>query len=162
VTDTVESPPIDEDTLFNDDYDEPPLDTNAYIIRYNDEKDTVWIDLNPDYVLDEDGNPIYAPGNGSYKAALQPSTLKSINLYPNPTNGLAYLEYMLYYDADIRIRVYNQLGQYFNGIAEQEYYSQTKGKQKLTLHTESLPPGVYYCEFSIDGLREVKKFTVMK
>lgn len=159
-TDTTEAPLIDEDTLTFD--QDLPYDTSVYIVRYSPNQDTVWIDLNPDYIVDEDGNPTYAPQNGQNKNILQQSTFDKLTLYPNPTNDLAYLEYILYYDSDIRVRVYNQLGQYFSGIIEQEWYTQTKGKHKLTLNTASLAPGMYYCEFSIDGKREVKKFTVMK
>jgi hypothetical protein len=140
------------DTLYNN------LDSLCF--TYVMHGDTLVVQYNPDCLFTEDGQIIYAPqGN---KAALQPATIKSVNLYPNPTNGLCYLEYMLYYNADIRIRVYNQLGQYFSGITNQEYYSQEKGTQKITLNTSSLAPGIYYCEFSIDGLRETKKFTVVK
>jgi len=149
---------LDEDSL--DYLNEPVLDSNLYILVYTNQTDTFVYDLHPDYVYSAEGEIIHAPqGN---KANLQPATLKSINLFPNPTNGFCYLEYMLYYNADIRIRVYNQLGQYFSGITDHEYYSQEKGQQKITLNTSSLSPGIYYCEFSIDGLRETKKFTVIK
>jgi hypothetical protein len=159
--DTSISIQLDDDSL--DLYNEgPEYDSNILVVTYTNNYDTVIYDLNPDYIFDEDGNIIYAPQGGNNKSTLDPLTVRSINLYPNPTGGDIYVEYMLYYDSEIKITVTNELGQIMPSLSEQQVYHHAKGKHKIRLHTSSLASGIYFCIIEMNGRKEVKKFTVHK
>jgi hypothetical protein len=66
----------------------------------------------------------------------------------------------LYYDADVSIKIRNEIGQIMSNNINFEAMQRTKGKQSFKLNTNHLANGIYFCELSIDGHRQIKKFVV--
>ena len=141
-------------------YDEgPPIDTNAFFLTYTNNIDTFVYDLNPDYIFTDSGEIIYAPPQN--KVALDEATINNIALFPNPSSTLATVEYTLYQQSEVKLTVTNELGQVMQNVVPQEVYSQSRGKQKVTLHTANLSAGIYFCVVELNGRRQVLKFTVL-
>jgi len=129
-------------------------------VFFDEANDTLFSTLNPNYTFTDSGTVIYTPiGN---KTALDKATFENIILYPNPTNGDASLEYTLYQNGEVKIEVTNELGQIMGSITEAKTHSQSKGKHKITLHTNKLASGIYFCIVDINGRKETKKFTVSR
>lgn len=145
-----------EDTTFED-FTPPDYDSNILIKHISN--DTIFFDLNPDYIFTDSGEIIYAPANN--KPALDEATINNITLFPNPSSTLATVEYTLYQQSEVKIIVTNELGQVMQNVVPQELYTQAKGKQKITLQTANLSPGIYFCLVELNGRRQVLKFTVL-
>ncbi len=159
-TDTTEDILLEEDSLDLDN-EIPPVgyDTNIFIQRVSG--DTVYFDLNSDYTFYDDGS-IVKTSNLSNKSIIEPMTISTILLYPNPTNSNAYLEYTLYAESSVRVSVQNELGQEVQQVIQSTPFIQKAGKQKLTLQTSNLTPGIYFCSIQFDnGKKTVKKFTLI-
>ena len=146
--------------LFEDETDDVYPDDIVKVIKVNDS--TFSFEMNPLYSFNETGDLIYNTPNTANRKIIDSIVLKSINLYPNPTNDNINLEYYLFFDSNIEITIQNSLGQIMPNIIKQNKFSQNKGSQKLMLNTEILTPGIYFCILTIDGKKEVKKFTIIK
>ncbi|MBK7692672.1 MAG: T9SS type A sorting domain-containing protein [Bacteroidetes bacterium] len=147
----------EEDTTFED-FTPPDYDSNV-LIKYVS-NDTIFFELNPDYVFTDSGEIIYAPANN--KAALDEATINNITLFPNPSSTSAIVEYMLYYDSEVKIIVTNELGQEMRNIVSNEIFRQQRGKQKIVLNTASLNSGIYFCMVELNGRRQVLTFSVLR
>jgi hypothetical protein len=66
----------------------------------------------------------------------------------------------LYYDAEVKVKIINEIGQLIATNIPTTVMQRTKGIQHFSLQTNSLATGIYFCELSIDGHSEVKKFAV--
>ncbi len=74
----------------------------------------------------------------------------SIQVFPNPYKGSTLIQYELYKDSDISLKVYNMLGQ---NIAEIEHGRKSAGKYETRFSAREFGsrPGIYYLKFEIDG-----------
>jgi len=84
-----------------------------------------------------------------------------VNLYPNPTNGAAYLEYTLIKDSKVVIQFTNALGQDLNSYIEPYKQEQPPGNYKITLNSDMLPSGFYIVSIKIDNHTFSKKLSVL-
>jgi hypothetical protein len=149
-----------EDSITNF-YEEEPYDSNVYITTYSPTMDTVWITLNPDYTVDSNGVATYTPQNKSNNPNIYKTMLNTWNLFPNPSDQVCHIEFTLYYDEDVHIKVTNSFGQQINcGIGDNMQHLK-KGLQHFQINTNNLASGIYYCELSINGNREIRKFSVV-
>lgn len=85
---------------------------------------------------------------------------RAVELYPNPTNGRCYIEYQLLSPSYVSIGLTNALGQDFSSYVECASATQAVGKHKITVHSEHLNPGIYYCTILIQGTVVTKRVTV--
>jgi hypothetical protein len=75
-------------------------------------------------------------------------------VYPNPFTGILNLEYNLKSAGQIKIVLYNSLG---NEVGIIEEGAKTAGNHKTTFDGSQLPAGVYYCKiFSNDNVQMAK------
>jgi len=77
------------------------------------------------------------------------------DIYPNPVDKTAYLEFTLEKDSEINVRILNQMGQ----TIEQFDFTLSRGEQIKQFKTDQLPSGVYSLQL-IDskGNMALKKF----
>lgn len=74
------------------------------------------------------------------------------NLYPNPANESALLQYSMGVDVkDAKISLYNVLG------ATVKEYSLSRQSQQLTVDTRHLPNGVYFYQLTVEGQKVATK-----
>ncbi len=74
------------------------------------------------------------------------------NLYPNPANEFAFLQYTMGSDVkDAKVALYNVLG------ATIKEYSLSRQSQELTVDTRHLPNGVYFYQLTVDGQKVATK-----
>ncbi len=74
------------------------------------------------------------------------------NLYPNPANEFALLQYSMGMDVkDAKVALYNVLG------ATIKEYSLSHQSQQLTVDTRNLPNGVYFYQLTVDGQKVATK-----
>ena len=64
----------------------------------------------------------------------------NMNIYPNPTSGVATIEYSVSKSENVSIDVYNLLGNKVQSIVSN---SQPQGKHVISWNTSNLPSGVY-------------------
>lgn len=70
-----------------------------------------------------------------------PHTIKSLSLYPNPTNGNSTLSYTLAEPGQVSIGIYNSQGQLIKAF---DQGIENSGEHQRMLPTESLPKGIYF------------------
>lgn len=74
------------------------------------------------------------------------------NLYPNPANEYALLQYNMGLDIkDAKVSLYNVLG------ATVKEYSLNRQSQQLHVDTRQLPNGVYFYQLTVDGQKVATK-----
>lgn len=71
-------------------------------------------------------------------AKVQPAS--HVKVYPNPTQNILFVEFMLYYDADISYQLFDIYGK----VVISKSISPKKGLHKLKLDLQALAPGTYY------------------
>jgi len=79
-------------------------------------------------------------------------------IFPNPTTNICYLNYDLTKESEVTVSVYNMLGELV--YSEVSYKSTGNVTQELSL--KNLMQGNYSVEILINGLKTVKKLTVIK
>jgi hypothetical protein len=91
--------------------------------------------------------------SGSYKNANQISDLEfeRVKIYPNPCSDFLYLEFSDFSVQNLHIRILNSAGNelksyFFNTVFE-----------KLTLHFENFPTGMYFLELKNNDFIFTKK-----
>lgn len=85
------------------------------------------------------------------------NNLIDLNLYPNPAKENVTLTLSLKDNANIRVDLMNQLGQYvktsYNGF-------QPQGNNQINLNVENIPSGIYFVNIYIDGVAVAKKLII--
>jgi hypothetical protein len=88
-----------------------------------------------------------------------PVTASLLLNYPNPFNPTTVISYRLSVFGELQIHVKNMLGQrittLFDGI-------QTPGQHTVTFDAAGLPSGIYIVVLESEGMRDVRKVTLMK
>lgn len=74
-------------------------------------------------------------------------------LSPNPTRGLAYLDYSLGESGEIVLKVFDMTG----SMKYQNSYEQASGAHRLPINTQNWPSGVYMVQLSGNGFSEVSR-----
>lgn len=83
----------------------------------------------------------------------------AFSLAPNPVLGTTVLQYNLVTAAPVRIALYDQLGKEVMLLADA---MQDAGEKTLSIGTETLSAGVYFCRVSIGGVLSAKQVVVVK
>ncbi len=71
-----------------------------------------------------------------------------INIYPNPVNGLATLNYTIPGDGEVTVEVYNSIGAIINTLVNEP---NTTGKHTLSVDFSTLPRGMYMAKITLHG-----------
>ncbi|MEW6470534.1 MAG: S8/S53 family peptidase [Bacteroidota bacterium] len=79
------------------------------------------------------------------------------DVYPNPTNGLSYLQFFLDEAATVDIRLFDALGNEVATVASGEMGA---GKQDLWADLSRLSSGMYYYQITVNGKTISKKIIV--
>lgn len=94
--------------------------------------------------------PLSVDEPGEHRAAF------SSAVYPNPTSGSAMLRFRLPGASNVRILLYNQLGQQVETIADQYFEA---GPQGVGFNVGDLPSGVYF--YSVETVHGTSRGTMM-
>ena len=94
----------------------------------------------------------------------QPNVFVLEQSYPNPFNPETTISYQLPQQVDVRIEVYNMLGQYVATLVDTQQVSgqhsvQWNGKDFRALQS---PSGIYFVEMVAGSFKEVKRMTLLR
>lgn len=79
--------------------------------------------------------------------------------YPNPFNPSTQLSYNLKADANVKLTVFNLVGQSVRVLVEGY---QTAGYYEVTFDAEDLPAGIYLYKLQVGEYSSVKRMTLVK
>ena len=79
-----------------------------------------------------------------------PASFELYQNYPNPFNPATTIKYQLPENSQVRIKIYNTLGQQ---IGELINTNQNAGKYSLTWKADRYSSGVYYCRINASGIK---------
>jgi phosphatidylserine/phosphatidylglycerophosphate/cardiolipin synthase-like enzyme len=88
-----------------------------------------------------------------------PDGYKLYQNYPNPFNGQTVIRFAIARTADVKLDVYNSLGQKVNSLVNARFAA---GTYEVKFNSSELSSGVYYYIFRSDTFNEVKKFVLIK
>ncbi|HUL43296.1 MAG TPA: T9SS type A sorting domain-containing protein [Bacteroidota bacterium] len=88
-----------------------------------------------------------------------PDRVELYQNYPNPFNPSTTIRFSIPNGMNVRIRVYNVLGEEVAEVANSRFET---GYHELTFNSGSLASGVYYCRIEAGRSIDVKKMVVMK
>jgi len=78
-------------------------------------------------------------------ASTETETVRSLNIYPNPTNGKFSLSFELQEKSDVDISVYNTRGQ----LAWNKTRFDASGKVEEKVNLSDFPAGLYYVNVKV-------------
>lgn len=81
------------------------------------------------------------------------------NIFPNPAENNATLEFTLPKTENVKVEVYNVVGQLVNTVANGTYAS---GTHTVNINAENMKPGVYVYTITAGNFTQTKKFSVVK
>jgi subtilisin family serine protease len=88
-----------------------------------------------------------------------PTTYTLSQNYPNPFNPSTRITYDILDPVNVKIIVYNGLGQKISKIVDSFH---TKGRYSIQFNAEALPAGIYYYKIQSKYFSEVKKMVLLK
>ena len=80
-----------------------------------------------------------------------------LNIYPNPANEKINLDFVTKEDKEVKIEIYNAIGQKFT---TQAYQNLNFGKNHIETDVTALKTGIYWISVQTDSFIETKKFIV--
>jgi len=83
-----------------------------------------------------------------------------MEIYPNPASQAATINYYLTSASDVKISIYNSLGQMIDQVVE--ISNQLPGNYSIAYQVSDLSQGLYYCKIETNGRSLIKKFAVTK
>jgi hypothetical protein len=130
---------------------------SSYVVKLT-AADPVILDL--DYIADS--TVVYIDTTGistsinNLAKTVNPNTL---TVYPNPSNGITTIEYVLNMDANVSLNVYNVLGV---KVLETVNDDQSGGTYKYTINARksNLNPGIYFITLVIDGKANTQRLVI--
>ncbi len=138
-----------------------------YKVRYKDESE--WVELNTDIIdskitADIIRGGIYSVFYDSDAPNPIPEEFKLVTLYPNPFNPILTIRYDLDIKQNIKIDIYNILGQRVTRLFDQEmtpgYHSvQWRGTNNQGV---SVGSGIYFVKISNENQSYIRKVTLIK
>ena len=81
------------------------------------------------------------------------------DIYPNPSNGIANIQFAIGKPGNISIQILDILGRNVMTAASGNY---TSGSHNVSINTEGMKPGIYFYTFTTNGYTQTKKFTVVQ
>lgn len=79
--------------------------------------------------------------------------------YPNPFNPSTLISYSIPNEAEVRLRIYDNLGRAIFQLANEK---QEEGKHEIIFDASKLVSGIYYYSLNVDGFVQTKKMVVLK
>jgi len=98
------------------------------------------------------------PVTHSGVATLTTSSI-SLNIYPNPAKESATAYFTLRYDADVQVKVTDELGHIVTSVPSQ---SLNAGNQNITIATNTLATGIYAVTVQVGGETFTQKLSVTR
>ena len=83
---------------------------------------------------------------------------RGLSVFPNPTNGLVYLDVELENAAQVNYQVFNALGE----VVRTESRSTAAGGQRFTMDMSDLESGLYYVNVQAGAMRATRKVTLTR
>ena len=106
--------------------------------------------------IDTDGNFEYS---NEIEAEIIPYNFELYQNYPNPFNPSTIIRFSLPQSVQIKINIYNMLGEQIATLADRMY---DKGNHKVIFNTSSLPSGTYLYTLESSEFIQVKKMVLLK
>ena len=88
-----------------------------------------------------------------------PNDIELYQNYPNPFNATTKITYELPKQENIKLTVYNNLGEEIKILSEGEF---PKGNYKVSFDVEALPSGIYFYSLRVNDFVQNKKMTLLK
>ena len=114
-----------------------------------------------------DWTPAWPLPESAYITAIEQSVGKTVptefslgEVYPNPFNPSAHVEYTLNKAGRTSLKVYNVLGQHVMTLVDNVY--QAASKYNISFNMSNFPSGTYFLVLEQDGHRLVRKMLLMK
>jgi hypothetical protein len=99
------------------------------------------------------------PTTSSIENRMEPSVFKLMQNFPNPFNPKTIINYELRITNDVKLNIYNLLGQKITTLVSQK---QQAGKYLVEWDASELASGIYYYELKTSDFRDVKKMVYIK
>jgi hypothetical protein len=90
---------------------------------------------------------------------IMPTKFELSQNYPNPFNPSTTIRFSLPEETNLKINIYNMLGELVETLAEGTYEA---GYHKVTLNASSLPSGAYVYRIESDAFVQVRKMVLIK
>ena len=91
--------------------------------------------------------------------SVQPETIQLNNNYPNPFNPLTNINYSLSKTTDVKINIFNTVGQ---SVYSENLGEQPAGTHNYFFNAKGLPSGVYIYTLNADGMQKMGKMVLTK
>jgi hypothetical protein len=111
---------------------------NGLVLRYRD----------PTWIEDE-----------KEMSGLIPAYYKLSQNYPNPFNPLTTIEFDLPKTSDVKIEVYNMIGQKIHTLINKKLQA---GKHHVTFNAKNISSGVYFYRINTGEFQDVKKMILLR
>jgi hypothetical protein len=124
----------------------------------------VWVDSNGDISeSDENNNAGLLAGNINYNPSASgietsPAAIGSINLFPNPSNENATVNFTLTASSSVSVKIYDMAGNLVMIVADNN--QMTTGDYSMHIETEKLSSGVYFMTLSTGDGSVTRRLTV--
>jgi len=106
------------------------------------------------------GDPFWFKGvTGVEDKGIVPNHYELAQNYPNPFNPATIIEYSLQDAGNVKLDVYNVLGQHVANLVNAE---QKAGSYKVNFNTEQLTSGIYFYTLISNNIKLTKKMIFMK
>jgi hypothetical protein len=89
----------------------------------------------------------------------EPDNLANMVIYPNPANNTAYVSFDLQGLENIKLGIYNSLGESVYSISPKNL---TNGNHTLEINTSQFAEGIYYVNLNFGGKNHREKIIVMR
>ncbi|MEX1001082.1 MAG: Omp28-related outer membrane protein [Crocinitomicaceae bacterium] len=89
-------------------------------------------------------------------SGIEENVLSNVSVYPNPTDGLANVDFTIEEQKNVKINIINTLGQ----TVISEDLGEVSGAQHYTINGAALEAGVYVINMNIDGEQKNYRLTV--
>ena len=106
--------------------------------------------------IDNDGSFEYSD---VVEVEVVPAQFELSQNYPNPFNPSTTIRFSLPKETQLKIKIYNMLGELVETLAEGNYEA---GYHKVTFNASSLPSGAYIYRIESDAFVQVKKMILLK
>ena len=95
----------------------------------------------------------------SKEIELTPKDFSLSQNYPNPFNPSTIINFTLPKESNVRIKIFNQLGQVVKELADQNY---SAGEHEINFNAGNLSSGVYYYRIDAGNYSSTKKMVLLK
>ncbi|MCD4745444.1 MAG: T9SS type A sorting domain-containing protein [Bacteroidales bacterium] len=95
-----------------------------------------------------------------YTGITELSNGESLNIYPNPFTEKVTIDYLIKKNSDVKIIIYNKLGQVIDILIDQA--DQSTGFHRIHFDASDIKAGIYYCKIQTDNYTYIKKLILSK